>query len=333
VRQWRACGAPALFAAVALAACSTGAIPSDRSAASAPATPAAETAQRSGDAAPPANQTAGFDGARAFEYLAKQVSFGPRPAGSPALAKTQDYIKAQLAAYGCKVEEDNFTGQTPIGPLKMKNILAKVPGTGRGIILLLTHYDTLRLENFVGANDAASSTALMLEMARLYCGAKPAKKLADLNLWIAFLDGEEAQVRWTDTDSVYGSRELAARMALAGDLARVKAVILADMIGDRNLNLKREANSTPWLVDLVWGTAKRLGYAQYFPAESQGGVEDDHVPFLRRGVPAVDLIDFESQDSFWHTPQDTLDKVSPRSLAIIGHVLVETLPQIESRRR
>jgi Zn-dependent M28 family amino/carboxypeptidase len=236
------------------------------------------------------------------------------------------------------MSEDDFTAQTPIGSIKMKNIVAKVPGSGREIILLLTHYDTVRVDNFVGANDAASSTAVMLEMARLYCGKPAAKKLAAASLWIAFLDGEEAQkvidgvAQWTDADSVYGSRELAARMAVSGELKRVKAVVLADMIGDRNLDLKRDTNSTGWLVDLIWGTARRLGYAKHFLDEPLP-MEDDHLPFVRRGVAAVDLIDFESQGTFWHTAQDTLDKVSPRSLAIIGHVLVESLPQIESRPR
>jgi hypothetical protein len=283
-----------------------------------------------GETALPADKTGGFDGARAFEHVTKLVAFGPRPAGSEALRGAQGYIKQQLASYGCAAEEDNFTAQTPIGALPMKNIVVKTPGSGRGIVLLLTHYDTLRMARFIGANDGASSTGVMLEMARLYCGSSPAKKLPKLNLWIAFLDGEEAQVAWTDTDSVYGSRELAARLALSGDLPRVKAVLLADMIGDRDLDLKRETNSTPWLVDLVWGTAARLGYGKNFLNEGLA-VEDDHIPFLRRHVPAVDLIDFDYPA--WHTPEDTLDKVSPRSLAIIGHVLVETLPQIEGNTK
>jgi Zn-dependent M28 family amino/carboxypeptidase len=178
----------------------------------------------------------------------------------------------------------------------------------------------------------------MLEMARLYCGANPAHKLASASLWIAFLDGEEAQsvidgrAQWTDEDSVYGSREMAARLAVSGELKRVKAVVLADMIGDRDLHVRREGNSTRWLVDLIWSTAKRLGYGKEFLDDAQGPVGDDHDPFVGRGVSAVDLIDFESGSTFWHTPQDTLDKVAPRSLAIVGHVLVESLPQIEKHR-
>jgi glutaminyl-peptide cyclotransferase len=327
-----------------LAACASGSTNADKPAPAAPAASpvaaqSAPPAIAAADAAPPAAQTGGFDGTRAFEFLREQVAFGPRQAGTPALAKTQDYLKVQLASFGCAVDEDNFTGQTPIGALRMKNIVAKIPGGGRDIILLLTHYDTVRVDNFVGANDAASSTAVMLEAARLYCGASPAKKLASANLWIAFLDGEEAQqvingqAQWTDTDSVYGSRELAARLAVSGDLKRVKAVVLLDMIGDRDLRIRREGDSTHWLTEIIWGTGKRLGYGKVFLDESQGPVSDDHGPFLKRGVPAVDLIDFESVNTFWHTPQDALDKVSPRSLAIVGHVLVESLPQIEKHPR
>jgi Zn-dependent M28 family amino/carboxypeptidase len=318
-----------------LLGCSSSAnVPAKSSPANAPSMVAApgQPRPRAADAAPPARQSGGFDGARAFDHVAKLVGFGPRPSGSPALARAQDYIKAQLSACGCAVHQDNFTAETPAGPIAMRNIVVKVPGQGREIILLLTHYDSKRLQNFVGANDSGSSTGALLEMARLYCGAHPEKKLSTANLWIAFLDGEEAVREWSDADSVYGSRQLAARMALAGDLPHVKAVVLADMIGDYDLLLKRDSNSTPWLVDLIWSTAKRLGYSRNFVDEPTA-MEDDHLPFIRRRVPAVDLIDFESRDTYWHTPQDTLDKVSPRSLAIIGHVLVESLPQIEKRAR
>ena len=204
--------------------------------------------------APPAAQTGGFDGAQAYDYMAKLVSFGPRPPASDAIHRTQDYIRTQLKSFGCAVDEDDFHSQTPIGSVAMKNIIAKIPGKGPGIILLLTHYDTARLDDFVGADDGGSSTGLMLEMARLLC----AEKKQPNAVWIAFLDGEEAQVKWSDTDSVYGSRELAARLAVSGDLKRVRAVILADMIGQTDLRIPRESDSTKWLTDLVWNTAAGL---------------------------------------------------------------------------
>jgi len=330
-----------LAAGLAVGACAPASTNADKPAPAATSQPGgtAAPAAAANDAAPPAAQTGGFDGARAFDYLARQVGYGPRPAGSPALARTQDFLKAQLAGFGCAEQDDDFTGETPIGPLHMKNIVVKIPGSGKDIILLLTHYDTVRVDNFVGANDAASSTAVMLEMARLYCGPNPVHRLRSANLWIAFLDGEEAQqvidgvAQWSNEDSVYGSRELAARMAISGELKHVKAVVLADMIGDRNLHIRREGSSTPWLTDIIWSTAKRLGYGSEFLDAAQGPVGDDHDPFVRRGVPAVDMIDFESGQTFWHTPQDNLDKVSARSLAIVGHVLVESLPEIEKHGR
>ena len=268
--------------------------------------------------APPADQTGGFDGQKAFAHVEKLVSIGPRTPDSEGIHREQQYIRQQLDSYGCAVEEDDFHAGTPIGSMAMKNIIAKVPGEGAGIILLLTHYDTLRLDKFVGAVDSGSSTGLMLEMARQFCGHKQ-----PVAVWIAFLDGEEAFVHWSDTDSVYGSRELAARLANSGELKRIKFVILADMVGPKNLRIQRDSNSTPWLTDLVWTKARQLGYGQYFVSES-GAVEDDHLPFLHRGVPAVDVIDLTDYP-YWHTPEDTLDKVSPRSLAIVGHVILETV--------
>lgn len=286
--------------------------------------------QAAADKAPPASQTGGFDGARAYEYTAKLVSFGPRPPATEAIHRTQDYIRTQLKSFGCAEDEDDFHSQTPIGSVEMRNIVAKIPGDGPGIILLLTHYDTARIENFVGAEDGGSSTGLMLEMARLLCGEKKQPN----SVWIAFLDGEEAQVKWSDTDSVYGSRELAARMALSGDLKRVRAVILADMIGQRDLKLPRESDSTKWLVDLIWRTAARLGYGDVFVPQEQG-VDDDHDAFLKRGVAAADIIDLTDyqQMGYWHTPLDTLDKVSARSIAIVGHVILASVGELQQKFR
>jgi Peptidase family M28 len=313
VRQPRAAVAAVLAAALLALGCHG------------PAEQAAGNPPAASQAAPPAARTGGFDGARAFAQLEKLVSFGPRTPGTEAIRREQDYIKSQLESYGCAVEEDNFHASTPIGSVAMRNLVAKAPGASprAGAILLLTHDDTLRLAGFVGADDSGSSTALMLEMARVVCGTK-----RPLAVWIAFLDGEEAFIQWSDTDGTYGSRELAARLALSGQLKRVRAVILADMIGDRQLDIRRETNSTPWLTDLVWQTADRLGYRGYFLEESIT-VEDDHIPFVRRGVPAVDLIDFDYP--YWHTTEDTLDKVSAKSIAIVGHVILETIAALEKK--
>ncbi|MGA9730478.1 MAG: M28 family peptidase, partial [Candidatus Acidiferrales bacterium] len=249
---------------------------------------------------------------------------------SEALHQTQDYILAQLKSYGCEIDQDDFHASTPKGNVAMKNIVAKAPGTGKGIILLLTHVDSLSsVPNFVGAEDSASSTGLMLEMARQLCG----KKEQPNSVWIAFLDGEEAFVNWDqDDDHTYGSRELAARMALSGDLKRVKALILADMIGQYGLHIDRQSDSPRWLNDLVWKTADRLGYSNIFVSQ-ETTTADDHDPFLQRGVPALDIIDLTDyiNEGYWHTPQDTLDKVSPRSVAIVGHVILESVGELQKK--
>jgi len=290
-----------------------------------PQKPATQLAVSTATDAPPPEATGSFDGQRAFAHVERLVAIGPRPPGSEGIHRAQQYIRQQLQGYGCAVEEDDFHASTPIGRVAMKNILTKIPGESSKVVLLLTHYDTIRMPDFVGANDGGSSTGLMLEMARRLCGSRHR-----LTIWIAFLDGEEAFRVWSDTDSTYGSRELAAKLAVSGELKRVQAVILADLIGDRDLDIRRESNSTPWLTDLVWATAARLGYRKYFLPNSTA-IQDDHLAFLRRGVPAVDVIDLDYP--YWHTPADMLDKISPRSLAIVGHVILETLAELEKKFR
>ena len=295
-----------------------------------PPAPAASAQVVPTESAPPADKTGGFDGARAYANVAKLVSFGPRPPDSPAIHQVQDYVIGELRSAGCEIDTDDFHASTPVGSVAMKNIIAKAPGTGQGVVLLLTHYDSLSsVKNFVGAEDSASSTGLMLEMARQVCS----KKGAPNSVWIAFLDGEEAFVDWNkENDHTYGSRELAARLAVSGDLKRVKAVILADMIGQYKLHLSRESDSTKWLVDIIWKTADRLGYKDVFlSAEAQ--TSDDHDPFIERKVPAADVIDLNDYITAgtWHTEKDTLDQISPRSIAIVGHVLLESVNELQKK--
>jgi Zn-dependent M28 family amino/carboxypeptidase len=281
------------------------------------------------DEAPPPEKTDGFDGKRAYDQVAKQVSFGPRPAGSAALAKLQDYLQAELKSYGCAVETDAFSADTPAGRLPMKNILVKIPGEKPGIILLGTHYDTKRLDDFVGADDSGSSTGVMLEIARVLCAQKQPGKYA---VWIAFFDGEEAvNQQWADPDNRYGSRQMAAQFATSGDLKKIKVFLLADIVGSKKLELKREENSTKSDANLVWKTGQRLGYKDVFVEEQVLAISDDHLSFSSRGVPVVDLIDMNTTGDYWHTPQDTLDKISPRSLAIVGHTLLETIKELQQR--
>lgn len=282
------------------------------------------------DDAPPPEKTDGFDGNLAYALVAKQVSFGPRPSGSQAIVQLQDYLQSELKSYGCNVETDSFSSDTPAGRLPMKNLLVKVPGEKPGVILLGTHYDTKHLENFVGADDGGSSTAVMLEIARLLC-----KQRGKYAVWIAFFDGEEAiHPDWQDPDNRYGSRQMAAKLSASGDLPKIKAFLLADIVGGRRLHVKRESYSTKWLTGLVWKTADSLGYQSVF-LNQESPVQDDHLSFLSRNVPSVDVIDLDNGPEgdvyYWHTPQDTLDKISARSLAIVGHVFLESVKQLQSR--
>ncbi len=283
-----------------------------------------------GQEAPPADKSGGFDGKLAYEQVVKQVSFGPRPAGSPALAKLQDYMEAELKSYGCAVETDSFSADTPAGRLPMKNFLVKIPGEKPGVILLGTHYDTKRLDNFVGADDGASSTGIMLEMARLLCKQPPGK----YGVWIAFFDGEEAvNPEWKDPDNRYGSRQMAAKLAQSGDLPKIRAFILVDLAGGKNPHFLRDGESTPWLKDFVWGVAAKLGYESIFGNAPTNFGGDDHYSFTARQVPSVDIMDLDLANDvpYWHTSQDTLDKISPKTLAIVGHVVLESVKQLQQK--
>jgi len=322
-RQVRGWITVAGLACLAFAACSR-----SSSSASPPASGAAgvnAAAQVQAPQPPPAATTGGFDGARAYRDVQQLVAIGPHSPGSEGIRRAQGYIIEQLKQAGCPVQEQDFHASTSVGTVAMKNILAKIPGTGANTILITTHYDSKQMEGFVGADDGASSTAVVLELARLLCPRR-----GSANLWLVFFDGEEAFGQWSRTDGTYGSRQLAASLALGGELRNVRAMILADMVGAFDLRIKREANSTTWLTNLIWETAARLGYAKTFLNDSLY-IEDDHTPFLARGVPAVDIIGFEVP--YWHTVDDTLDKIDPRSLSIVGHVLIEALPEIEKRVR
>src|SRR5688572_7629807 len=268
---------------------------------------------------------ASFDSSRAWEHLRQLVAFGPRPAGSPAIDQARAYIKAQLAASGVPVTEQAWQDPTPVGPIKMVNLIATFPGASKNRIIIGGHYDTKRFREFrfVGANDGGSSAAFLIELARVLKSRKNA-----LTIEVLFLDGEEAVVDWVGTDNTYGSRHYVAAARQNGSLATAKAFILVDMIGDRDLKLTREANSTPWLDGIIRSTASAQKLGAYFSGPPLA-LEDDHLPFLAAGVPSVDLIDFDFPA--WHTAGDTLDAVSARSLQIVGDVLLAALPQIEAK--
>jgi Zn-dependent M28 family amino/carboxypeptidase len=258
------------------------------------------------------------------------VGFGPRPSGSDAIKKAQDYIISDLKSSGLKVTEDAFVAKTPKGQIPMKNIIGQVQGVRSEVVIICGHYDTKQQAGFLGANDGGSSTATVLELARALAASKP-----EYTLWFVFFDGEEAVVDWNamnGMDNTYGSRHLASKMVSDGTIGRVKALILVDMIGDKHLTIKREGQSTSWLVNLIWDTARASGLQNVFLQEEHF-ISDDHLPFLEARVPSVDLIDFDygPDHSYWHTNEDTLDKISGESMKAVGDVIARALPALYKR--
>lgn len=289
-----------------------------------PAAPPREAARaRSGDTQAGGS---GFDAARAWEHLRAQVAIGPRVAGTAENARTRQYLIKSLAELGIKATEQHFDARTPVGPVKMANVIATLPGERPERIILASHFDTKLFKGFrfVGASDSASSTAALLELARVL-----KDRPRPFTLELLFFDGEEAFGDWNlHTDSTYGSRHYVQNARATNTLSSIKALILLDMIGDKDLNIRREENSSRWLTDIIWSAARRLGYARHFLNETTP-IEDDHLHFVHAGIPAVDIIDF---DYFaWHTAQDTLDNVSAQSVKIVGDVVLAALPEIEQR--
>lgn len=264
-----------------------------------------------------------FDGGRALDYTREFVDIGPRWVGSEGHTKAEAFLRRTFAKDD--LEKDTFTAQTPVGMKTMTNYIVKFPGRKDGIIVLAGHYETnypLRNINYVGANDGASSTGLLIQLAKSFRG----KKLDGYSVWLVFFDGEEAFEQWSRADSLYGSKHLAAKWQSDGTLKRIKAFLLADMIGDSDLDIDRDTNSTPWLLDLVQQAASKYGDQSYFFAR-QNTIEDDHLPFVELKVPAADIIDIDYgyNDSYHHTAQDTMDKLSAKSLTIVGDTFLETI--------
>lgn len=275
-----------------------------------------------------------FDSAKAFTHLQAMVNIGPRPAGSAELRQTRAYITRQITAIGLKVEEQPFVADTPIGKVEMVNLIVRLPGKRPERLLFTGHYDTKPMKDsvFVGASDGASSGAMLLELARVF-----KDRAREFTYEFVWLDGEEAFcMNWDECgkpgspDNTYGSRYYVQAAKKAGVTSSIKANILVDMVGDKDLRIVRETQSTKWLVDIVWDAARRLGHGALFPDESMV-IEDDHVPFLDAGIPSVDIIDLDYPA--WHnmSGRDTIDKVSAKSLQIVGDVIVASVPDIEKR--
>jgi len=308
--------------------------------------PSAPNKPSATNASPPASSSkSDFDGDRAFEYVRKQVEFGPRPAGSAELDKTRAYIIDQLRSFGLNVSTDEFHATTPMGEKKMANIVVELPGESSDIVIISSHYDTKFFKEFkfVGANDGGASTGALMEIARVLAQKKQKLRLTYRFL---FFDGEEAFcAEWDDChnpdpanpkeklpDNTYGSRHYVSQLVQKNEVSRVKAMILMDMMGYKELKLGRADLGTMWLQDIVWQTAKEIGYGAQFIDTREGVGDDDHSPFLKAGIDSLDIIQLSTYgpgSAYWHTKEDTLDKVSAKSLKIVGDTIIVSLPKIE----
>ena len=270
-----------------------------------------------------------FRGSVAFLYTKKAVSYGERPSGSEAISHLREWIVSELKPLKGQLSLQSFTGQTPIGPVPMVNIVYKFPGSSGKALVVTGHYDTKRIPmvHFVGANDSGSSTGFLLEFAR----AVSLMKHRD-DIYLVFFDGEEAVANWTETDSRYGSRYLAAKWLSEGTLPNIKALINVDMIGDKDLDISNDGNSSRALRSQVRQIAAHLGYSKYFRSE-EGGIEDDHLPFINAGVNAIDLIDidFGPHNSYWHTAEDTVDKLDAHSFQVMGDVVLQLVKELDGQ--
>ncbi len=281
------------------------------------------------DPKPDAPAALKISGQKAYQNLKAFVALGPRYLGSSGHAKAEQFILSHLD--GAQIEQDKFNVQTAAGPFAMNNIVAKFPGKKDGIIVIAGHYDTnypLKNTSYAGANDGGSNVGLMLEIASKLRSHPP----EGYSIWLVFTDGEEAMVDWSDADSVYGSKHLAKKWSEDGTAAKIKAFLLLDMIGYKDLNIDHDANSTPWLLDVVYRAAQRTGEQSHFFARN-ASIQDDHLPFAAAGIPVADIIDlnYGFDNLYHHTTQDTPDKCSAASLQIVGDVTMETVRALNTR--
>jgi Peptidase family M28 len=285
------------------------------------------------DSAAPIPGAVAFNGERAMEHVRKQLDFGPRPPGSPELAKTRLYVLSELKNYGLAVTTDEFRASTPQGEKNMVNITAEIPGESKDVIIIGSHYDSKYFKDmrFVGANDPGTSVGTLIELGRVLAANRQQKP--KFTYWLVFFDGEESFCEeWNQCskpdapDNTYGARHFVSQLRARNELSRVRVLILLDMMGHKDLKLSRDETSTKWLVDTIWQTAREMGYGAQFVNETQSVGGDDYDPFLQESIESVDIIQFFPQ---WHRADDTLENVSPRSMKIVGDVVLASLPRIE----
>lgn len=280
---------------------------------------------------------AAFNAAKALAETEALSAITPRPSGSPGAQKAAEHLLARLRAAGIEAALDEFEEDTPAGKIIFRNVLGVLPGRDKARhpaqewLIIGAHYDTKAgiAGNFQGANDSGSGAGVVLELARVLKAApRPA------NIILAFFDGEECQQHYAGNDGLHGSRRLAEQLTRAGRAKAVRAVIILDMVGDRDLTITIPRNSAAALIVALFQAAEAEGTRGYFSLAAREML-DDHQPFMAAGMPAIDIIDYEygsapGQNDYWHTPADTMDKLSAQSLAIIGRTVLRLLNGINS---
>jgi hypothetical protein len=272
-----------------------------------------------------------FDGAKAMAETEALVKIGPREAGGGGARRASVMLEGKLKALGLKTVNDTFSEETPGGKMHFNNVLGRLPGKTNRLIVLASHFDTKSgiSKDFQGANDSGSSSGVLLELARVLKERGP----YETEFLIAFLDGEECRKEYGPHDGLHGSRHLAQQIYEAGGARLVQAVIVLDMVGDKVLNISLPQNSSRELVKEIFFAAHELGVRPQFSI-GPGAILDDHVPFQIAGMPVVDVIDFDygsapGLNNSWHTTNDTLDKLSVKSMQTVGDVVLEMIENIQ----
>lgn len=272
-----------------------------------------------------------FDGAKAMAETEALVKISPRDAGTGGARRASVLLEGKLKALGLKAAIDTFSEDTPGGKMHFNNVLGRMPGKTNRLIILASHFDTKSgiSKDFQGANDSGSSTGVLLELARVLKKNGP----YEAEFMFAFLDGEECRKEYGPHDGLHGSRRLAQQIYDAGGVKYVEAVIVLDMVGDKNLNIAVPRNCSKAMVKELFFAAHELDVRAQFSI-GPGSILDDHVPFLLAGMPVVNLIDFEygsapGRNDYWHTTNDTLDKLSVKSMQTVGDVVLKMIENLQ----
>ena len=272
--------------------------------------------------------TYSFSGERAYREVEALLTISPRDAGTPQGHAAARYLSTRLAELGIESELDPFTDMTPAGAKEMINVMGSLKGSSDEWIILASHFDTMPgIDHFYGANDSGSSCGVLLELARVL---KPIPLTH--NILFVFFDGEEGIANYKPGDGLHGSRYLASNIYALGEREQYKAMILLDMVGDRDLTYTIPLNSSSHLMQLLKEASDELQVSHLIEFTDLY-IIDDHVPFQQIGIPAIDLIDFyygsePKSNDYWHTNQDNLDHIAAESLQISGEITLRMLQKL-----